>query len=117
MIHLTSNRMKNAAAKAKQVRLFVRMFAWRQYQTRTPRGHVYAVRFETRAGQVHASCNCAAGSKSLPCYHVASVYPVDVAVVTMRMEHVKQLEEKHRAANVLVKDQPKSLGRLNGFEI
>jgi len=121
MIELNPKRFVNAAAKARQVKLYVRMFAWRQYQSRTPQGHVYTVKFETKASGVYASCNCAAGAKNLPCYHVASVYPIDIAIVTMRQEHARQFEQPHEAHRsmppVLVKPQPPSLGRINGMEL
>jgi hypothetical protein len=122
MIQLNPKRFVNAAAKARQVKLYVRMFAWRQYGCRTPQGHVYTVRFETKASGTYAHCNCAAGAKNLPCYHVAACYSVDVVVVTMRMEHVRQLEERHRATDnsapaLLVKPQPPSRGRINGIEL
>jgi hypothetical protein len=136
MIQLNPERFVNAAAKARQVKLYVRMFAWRQYGCRTPQGHVYTVRFETKAGGTYARCNCAAGAKLLPCYHVAAVFPVDTAVVRMRQEHVAQLERLHEANRtsppffncplcieppglppVLVKPQPPSMGRVGGIEL
>lgn len=136
MIELNPTRFVNAAAKARQVKLYVRMFTWRQYDCRTPQGHVYTVRFETKASRTYAHCNCAADAKGLPCYHVAAVYPIDVAVVTMRREHVRQLEGQYEANRTsppffncrlcietpglppaLVKPQPRSLGRVGGIEL
>jgi len=138
MIELNPTRFVNATAKAKQVKLYIRMFAWRQYQVRTPQGHVYTVRFETKSSSTYASCNCAAGAKNLPCYHIAAVFSVDVAVTTMRQAHVEQLEAQRNAKRcaicgqshpnkptcdvrdvpgILLKPQPKSLGRERGIEL
>lgn len=123
MIRLQESRFVNAALKARQVKLYVRMFAWRQYQARTPQGHVYTVRFESRASGTYAHCNCAGGSKSLACYHVAAGFPVDVAVTTMRLEHVRQAEAafkaSHKVQDVLrySQPQPPRLGRIGGIEL
>ena len=102
MIQLNPKRFVNAAAKARSRnnKPFVRMLAWRQYQCRTQAGHVYAVRFEAKASGVYASCNCAAGAKNLPCYHVAACHSVDVAIVTMRLNRIRKLEESRAAKQV-----------------
>ena len=56
-----TKRIKNAIAKARQVKCHVRRLTGRTYEVVTPKRHTYTVRCEDRAGQRYIICNCAAG--------------------------------------------------------
>ncbi len=79
-----TNRLENAAAKARRAKCHVRRIGVRTYESVTPRGHRYTVRCEDRAGQRFVICNCAAGAAVQPCYHIIGVALVDTAIQSMR---------------------------------
>jgi hypothetical protein len=92
MIELQPDRMSKAIAKARQVRNHVHMIRFRQYEVTTPELNAYQVSFEVRDGKKLASCNCKAGQRNLPCYHIASAVALHLIVAKAHAEQQKQSE-------------------------
>ncbi len=82
MIELTTSKMQNAIAKAKQVKPFVRVIGWRQYNvTNKQTGATYHVTFDVRDGRRFASCDCPAGlAGRVCCYHAAAAAGAQVCI-------------------------------------
>jgi hypothetical protein len=68
---------QRACQKAQKVKCRVRVLAGRRYLMTTPESHSYVVRMEEREGVRYAVCHCAAGSASMPCFHICSAAVVD----------------------------------------
>ena len=78
-----TNRLRNAAAKARRAKCHVRRLRGRTYESVTPQGHRYTVRCEDRRDGRYIICNCAAGAACQPCYHIVGVAVVDTAIQGM----------------------------------
>ena len=79
-----TNRLQNAAAKARRAKCHVTRVAGRTYESTTPQGHRYTVKCEDRQDGRYIICNCAAGAANMPCYHVIGVSILDTAIQSMR---------------------------------
>jgi hypothetical protein len=76
--------IQNAIAKASRIKCAVKLLAERSYLVITPKNHQYRVTFYTHDGHRFGYCNCAAGVKDVPCYHVPKAALVDTAIQNMR---------------------------------
>ncbi len=73
----------NAIEKSKRIKMSVRYLGERQYLVITPQQREYTVRFEVINGLRYGRCNCKAGAKNVPCYHLPKAGLVDSAIQTM----------------------------------
>jgi hypothetical protein len=73
----------NAIEKSKRIKMSVRYLGQRAYLVITPANHQYTVRFEMINGLRYGRCNCKAGAKNVPCYHLPKASLVDSAIQTM----------------------------------
>lgn len=79
-----TKQIQNAIAKAKQIKCAVKLFGQRAYLITNPKGRTYKVTFHMHEGQRYGYCNCAAGSRNVPCYHLIPAAIVDTAIQNMR---------------------------------
>jgi hypothetical protein len=73
----------NAIEKSKRIKMSVRYLGQRAYLVITPANHQYTVRFEMINGLRYGRCNCKAGAKNVPCYHLPKAGLVDSAIQQM----------------------------------
>jgi hypothetical protein len=98
MIELQRETMSKAIEKAHRIRNHVHMIRFRLYEVITPELRAYQVAFEVREGKKFASCNCKAGKRSIPCYHVAAAVVLHMAVAKMYADQHKQQAEAPKPA-------------------
>jgi hypothetical protein len=79
-----TTQVQNAISKATRIKCAVKLNGSRSYLVVTPQNHRYTVRFYTLDGQRYGYCNCAAGTRNVPCYHVPKAALVDTAIQNMR---------------------------------
>ena len=90
-----SQRMANAAARAKELKPRARFVAQSgaryEYQIVSPTsGSNYTVTITKENGIAQSGCTCKAGQNGVPCYHVAAVITLHTAIVMMRRAAAKQ---------------------------
>ena len=92
MIELTSKeKIAKAIDKARQQKPRVRVIAFGLYAVQNKEtGATYEVVCERRGNRRFAGCNCKAGERDLPCYHLAAAVGVH-----------SQLAEAKRAAQAV----------------
>lgn len=81
---MMTNTIQNAINKAAAVKCSVKLNGSRSYLVVTPELHCYTVRFYTLDGQRYGYCNCRAGVRNVPCYHVPKAALVDTGIQNMR---------------------------------
>src|SRR5438105_12705847 len=85
MIALKKGKLKNAIAKARQLRPRVQYLWWRTYLVTSPHSsNQYLVKFQVTNGQQFGLCTCKAGEVNMPCFHLAAAASVQIGVVAMR---------------------------------
>jgi hypothetical protein len=85
MIALTTNKLQNAIARARQLRPTVHFLGERHFKVYSARNHnEYEVRFAVADGVKLGECSCRAGQEGLPCYHLAAAASVNIGVAAMR---------------------------------
>jgi hypothetical protein len=89
MIKLQTATMRNAIARAKQIRPTVKMIGERTFTVSGSTGNTYIVKFSIINNVRFGECNCTAGQRNQMCFHQASAAAVQIAVASMR-QAVKQ---------------------------
>jgi len=94
MIKLERDRMQKAIDRSKQLRPFVKMTGFRQYQVSGSKGNTYTVHFtvgkDAKGNPVRmGECTCPAGQHEMMCYHIAAAAAVHVAIQAMRQGAAK----------------------------
>lgn len=85
MIALTTDKLQNAIARAKQLRPTVRFLGERHFVVCSSRNrNEYEVRFAVVNGVKQGQCSCRAGQEGMPCYHLAAAASVNIGVAAMR---------------------------------
>jgi hypothetical protein len=89
MIKLTKDTLKNAIARAKQIRPRVTWLGGRSYSVSGSSGNTYTVHFavarDAQGKQVCLGvCDCEAGNREMVCFHLAAASAVNIAVHAMR---------------------------------
>lgn len=73
--------LTNAITKARKMKCHARPLGNRRYLITTPQQHRYVVSIEIRRDRLrYASCNCAAGTRDLACYHLVPAALLDTAI-------------------------------------
>ena len=89
MIKLDTNTLKNAIARAKQLKPFVAFLGERHFCVASSHGpQTYQVRFFVNpvTREKFGTCDCKAGQSAMPCYHLAAAAAVNIGVMSMRRQ-------------------------------
>lgn len=86
MIELNSpEKLQNAINNARARKPRVRVIVFGVYSvTNKTTGATYTVRCERRGNRRFAGCNCKAGQRDLPCYHLAAAVGVHIQLASER---------------------------------
>jgi hypothetical protein len=109
MIEINKERLSKAVEKARKVRNFVHMIQFRLYEVTTPELRAYQVAFEVRDGKKFANCNCKAGKRNQPCYHMAAAVALHLAVAQMRAEAEKPQAAAQQVESNLLTFKPREI--------
>ena len=119
MIRIEKEALTNAAHKAAAERCSVKVEAFKRYTVISPRGTSHTVEFKLMWNGWYGKCDCRSAAFFHSCFHLIPAYFALRAHCYQRDEAARQRSQARPcvAAGVLVKSQPASAGRLNGFEL
>jgi len=86
---LSTNTLKNAIQRAKQLKPFVAYLGERHFCVASAHGpQTYQVRFFVNpvTKEKFGTCDCKAGENAMACYHLAAAAAVNIGVMSMRQK-------------------------------
>lgn len=113
MIEVNKETIQRAINRSFQRKGRVVMIRFGMYSVTGDTGSINLVRcFRNEQGRKIVDCTCKAGRSGMACYHIGGALALHVHIAKQRAE-----QKPAPLPEILVKPQPQSLGRMNGFEI